>query len=172
MSLFDFNNFERIGNIDNDIQMNSIEEVNNNFINLTEKSIRKIQIYTPDLEHTLYSRENIRKSLLGFIRENYHAEIQILVDDIDITAQEGHLLIPLAQQISSSVTIKETPVDYLGSNIAFAIFDKTSFIYRPDRHNFYAITSTCKMRANKLIEFFVPAWEHAEVSKYSRQLSI
>ncbi len=172
MGAFDFTNFERQGNIDNDIQLNGIDEIKTAILKKSADSLRSLKIYTPDLEHVYYSTEEFRQNLLGFTRGNRHAQIQILVDDLSKALEYGHLLIPLAQQLTSAMTIKNTPDDYLGTNISFIVFDQKEFIFKPDRHHQYAIASECSNRATKLLEFFTPAWEQAEPDVHARRLTI
>jgi len=172
MSYFDFSNFERQGNIDNDIQLNGNEEISQSVIELSSGTLRSIKIFTPDLEHAIYNNDRFRENLLSFARGNRHAQIQILVEDLSSAMHNGHRLIQLAQQLTSALTIKNTPEDYQNTNITFVVFDQSNFIFKPDRSSSYAISSDCKHRANRLLELFTPAWEQAEQSVQTRRISI
>ena len=172
MAAFDFINFERKGNTKNDIQLSSAQEISAAIIHATEKTLRTIKIFTPDLEAEIYSNDEFRKQLLAFTQGNRHAKIQILVDDIGNALQSSHKLIGLAQQLSSIVTIKDTPVDYQGTHISFILFDQAGFIFKPDNTSHSAISSNCKNRSNKLHDFFTSAWEQAEQNSHTRRLSI
>ena len=172
MAAFDFTNFERKGNIDNDIQLSSAQEISEAVIQATENTLRTIKIFTPDLEAEIYNNDELRKKLLAFTQGNRHAQIHILVDDISTALQSGHKLIGLAQQLSSIVIIKDTPVDYQGTHISFILFDQAGFIFKPDNTSHSAISSVCKNRSNKLHEFFKSAWEQAEQNNHTRRLSI
>jgi len=162
MAVFDFSNFERKGNVENNIQLNSAQEIADSVIQTTENTLRTIKIFTPDLEAEIYNNDALRKQLLSFSRGNRHAQIQILVDDITNALHNGHKLIGLAQQMPSIVSIKDTPADYQGTNISFILFDQSSFIFKSDRTEHNAILSSCKNRSNKIHEFFISAWEQAE----------
>jgi len=172
MASFDFTNFERKGSYENDIRLNSTDEISAAIINTTESAIRSIKIFTPDLEAELYNNDEFRKQLLNFTHKNRHAQIQILVDDITTALHNGHKLIGLAQQMSSIVTIKDTPVDFQGTGISFILFDQTSFIFKPDSKYQTAISSNCKNRADRVQEFFMLAWDQAEQNSHTRRLSI
>jgi len=172
MAAFNFTNFERKGNIENDIQLSSAKAISAAVIQATENTLRTIKIFTPDLEAEIYNNDGFRKRLLAFTQGNRHAQIQILVDDISSALQSGHKLIGLAQQLSSIVTIKDTPTDYQGTHIAFILFDQARFIFKPDNTLHNAISSSCKNRVNKLNEFFTSAWGQAEQNSHARRLSI
>lgn len=172
MAAFDFTNFERKGNTENDIQLSSAKEISAAVIQATENTLRTIKIFTPDLEAEVYNNDGFRKQLLAFTQGNRHAQIQILVDDISNALQSGHKLIGLAQQLSSIVTIKDTPVDYQGTHISFVLFDQAGFIFKPDCTSYSAISSICKNRSNKLHQFFAFAWDQAEQNSHTRRLSI
>ena len=172
MAAFDFTNFERKGNTENDIRLNSAKEISDAVIQATENTLRTIKIFTPDLDAEIYNNDDFRKQLLTFTQGNRHAQIQILVDDISTALQSGHKLIGLAQQLSSIVTIKDTPADYQGTHISFILFDQAGFIFKPDSTSHSAISSSCKNRSNKLHEFFTSFWEQAEQNSHTKRLSI
>ena len=172
MAAFDFTNFERKGNYEKDIKLSSGQEISEAVIQATENTLRTIKIYTPDLQIENYNNDEFRKQLLSFTKGNRHAQIQILVDDINNALQNGHRLIGLAQQLSSIITVKDTPVDYQGTQISFILFDQTSFIFKPDYSSHTAISSNCKNRSNKLHEFFTSAWDQAEQNTHTRRLNI
>jgi len=172
MAAFDFTNFERKGNAENDVQLSSAKEILEAVIQATENSLRTIKIFTSDLEAEIYNNDELRKQLLSFTQGNRHAQIQILVDDISTALQSGHKLIGLAQQLSSIVTIKDTPADYQGMHISFILFDQAGFIFKPDSTSHIAISSSCKNRSHKLHEFFTSAWDQAEQNIHTRRLTI
>jgi len=172
MAAFDFTNFERKGNIENDTQLSSAQEISKAAIQATDNTLRTIKIFTPDLEAEIYNNDEFRKQLLSFTQGNRHAQIQILVDDISTALHSGHKLIGLAQQLSSIITIKDTPADYQGTHVSFILFDQAGFIFKPDNTSHTAISSNCKNRANKLHEFFTSAWDQAEQNNHTRRLSI
>jgi len=171
MAAFDFTNFERKGNTESDIQLSSAKEISAAVIQATEITLRTIKIFSPDLEAEIYNNDEFRKKLLAFTQGNRHAKIQILVDDISSALQSGHKLIGLAQQLSSIITIKDTPIDFQGTNISFILFDQSEFIFKPNKNLQTAIFSRCKNRSNKLHEFFMLVWDQAEQNSHTRRLS-
>jgi len=172
MTIFDFTNFERKGNYENDIKLISSQEISEAVIKATENTLKTINIFTPNLEAEIYNNEELRKKLLTFAHGNRYAKVQILVDDISSALQNGHKLIGLAQQLSSILTIKDTPADFQNTNISFVLFDQVDFIFKPDKTSQTAIFSKCKNRSNKLHGIFMHAWDQAEQNSHTRRLSI
>jgi hypothetical protein len=172
MAIIDFTNFERQGNIEGDIRLESAEEITQAALEQTANTLQTVKIFSHDLEKDIYNNDAFRSALLKLSQGNRHAAVQILVNDISTALHEGHKLIGLAQQISSIVTIKDTPIDYQGLNVSFILFDKDRFIFKPDRSINMAIQSNCRSRANKLADFFNSAWEYAEQNPQTRRLSI
>ncbi len=172
MAIIDFTNFERQGNIENDLRLESADEITQAVLQQTANTLQTVKIFSHDLEKDIYNNDDFRAALLKLSQGNRHAAIQILVNDISTALHEGHKLISLAQQIPSVLTIKDTPVDYQGLNVSFILFDKDRFIFKPDKSINMAIQSNCKSRANKLTEFFSSAWEYAEQNPHSKRLSI
>ena len=172
MAIIDFTNFERQGNIEDDLRLQSADEITQAVLQQTANSLQSVKIFSHDLEKDIYNNDAFRAALLKFSQGNRHARIQLLVNDLSTALHEGHKLIGLAQQISSVLTIKDTPVDYQGLNVSFILFDKDRFIFKPDKSINLAIQSNCKSRANRLTEFFNSAWEYAEQNPHSKRLSI
>ena len=172
MAIIDFTNFERQGNSDNDLRLESADEITQSVLQQTVNTLQTIKIFSHDLEKDIYNNDAFRTALLKLAQGNRHARVQILVNDISTALHEGHKLIGLAQQISSVLTIKDTPMDYQGLNVSFILFDKDGFIFKPDRSINMAIQSNCKSRANKLTDFFNTAREYAEQNPHTRRLSI
>lgn len=172
MAIIDFTNFERQGNIENDIRLESADEITQAVLEQTANTLLTIKIFSHDLEKDIYNNDAFRTALLKLAQGNRQAAVQIMVNDISTALHEGHQLINLAQQASSVLTIKDTPADYQGLNVSFILFDKGRFIFKPDKNVNLAIQSSCKSRANKLTEFFNSAWEYAEQNPHSKRLSI
>lgn len=172
MSIFDINNFERSGNTDKDIRLDSSEDAVKSINEITNNALRTIKIFTPDLQRDLYDNDDFRDNLLKFVRGNRHAQIQVLVTNSSFAIQQGHRLIRLAQQLTSAMQIRVTPEDYQETRMAFMLVDQSDFIFKSDSTTGKALHSSCKHRGNKLIEFFTPAWDQAEFDTQVRSFSI
>lgn len=172
MSIFDITNFERSGNTDNDVQLDNNDDIKNAINKITETALRTIKIFTPDLQHNLYDNDLFREILLNFTRGNRHAQIQILVNDSSAAIQQGHRLIRLAQNLTSAMQIKNTPEEYQDTSMSFILIDQSDFVFKANSTANKALLTDCKHRSNKLLEFFTPAWEQAELDTQIRRITI
>ncbi|VAW68203.1 hypothetical protein MNBD_GAMMA10-2552 [hydrothermal vent metagenome] len=172
MSIFDSTNFERQGNTDNDIELENINETRQLILTLSGSALRSIKIFTNNLQPELYDNDNFRKTLLDFSRGNRHAKIQILATNTENGIHQGHQLIRLAQQTPSIIQIKNTPEDYQTLNIAFLLIDQSSFVFKRTNSGSTSLHSTCKLRTNRLLEFFTAAWEQAEKDPHTQRFFI
>ncbi len=172
MNIFNTASFERQGNTDNDIHLNNTEDIRESIIKLSSSALRSIKIFTPDFEHKLYDNENFQQTILSFVRGNRHAKIQILVSDMSHSAQYGHRILRLAQQLTSAIEIKITPEYYQSTNISFIQIDQSNFLFKAHSSNQHAIRCHCKSRSNSLLDFFTLTWDQAEEAPQSKQLHI
>ncbi len=172
MSLFNTSHFERQGNTGNDQHLETTEAICDAIINLSETTLRTIKIFTPNLESQIYNNETLRQNILNFVRGNRHAQVQILVADLTEAINHGHILLQLANQITSAMKIKIIPDDYIGTDISFITFDQSNFIFKADSSKHDALQSSCKNRSLKLTDFFTHAWEQARHSPLTQQLHI
>lgn len=172
MTLFNAADFERQCNSDTDALLNSNEEIQKAIIKLSENALKNIKIFTPDLERALYDNDLFRAHLIHFIQGNRHAQVQILATDISLALQQGHQLLRLAQNLTTAIKIKIIPEEYSDINCSFVLVDQTHFIFKRACSQQTAIQADSKIRANKLLEFFDPAWEHGKLALESKQIFI
>jgi len=173
MSIFNVTNFERQGNNEQDIHLSSLEEIQNAVIEIADQALIKIQIFTPNLEANIYNNEQFSKGILNLARGNRQAQIHILVTDSSQAIKNGHGIIRLAQQLTSSVEIRIPPEEYQNENISFILIDNQGFLLKPDSKVNEAIYSTsCKYRSKKLQEAFTYVWNQSVPDPQIRRLMI
>jgi len=172
MSIFDISNFERQGNTENDQLFSNLNEIEDATVELASNALRSIYIFTPDLQRDIYDNDRFREALIKFARGNRHAQIKILLADSSSAVHHGHRIIRLSQQLTSAMQIRTTPEDYRETHMSFIMADQTDFIFKPDYTASDAIYAHCKHRGNKLMEFFTPAWDQAEIDPQTRRISL
>lgn len=172
MSFFNITDFERQNNAETDIYLSNKEEIREEIINVSSNALKNIKIFTPDLEPTLYDNELFRERLISLIQGNRHAQVHVLVSDISLALQQGHQLLRLAQKLTTAIKIKITPEEYKEINCSFILADETHFVFKRECLRQIAIQANSKNRADKLLAFFDPAWEHAQIALESKQVYI
>ncbi len=173
MSVFSLSDFERQGNIENDIQFSGLPELKSCILELSSECLRSVRLFTPDLETDVYSDPAFVERLVSLCRGNRHASIQIMVCDLSPAIQRGHLLLNLAQTLTSSIEIRVPSDEYRDTGLSFMVLDNKAFVYRPDTKYMAGIANAdCKFRAAMLSEIFQNGWEHAEQDPQTRNLKI
>jgi len=173
MSLFELSDFERTGKIEQDIHFTDLNGIREAINHITQQTLKTIQIFTPDLEATIYDNEEFTKNLLSVVRGNRHAQIQILTFETTSAINRGHALLRLAHELTSSIEIRIPAEEYQQTTITFLLADKKGFVFRSEAKEYNGIyNSDCKYRSQKLSEIFTAAWEHAEPDLQSRRLNI
>jgi len=160
MSLFNIKDFERQNNSETDVYLNNNEEIRENIIKISTNALKSIKIFTPDLEPTLYDNALFRENLIQLVQGNRHAQVQILVSDMSLSIQQGHQLLRLAQKLTTSIKIKISSEEYSEINCSFILVDQTHFVFKRENSRQHAVQANSRNRADKLLEFFDPAWEH------------
>ncbi len=172
MSIFNITDFNRQHNSETDHQLNGNEAICEAIIKKTATPLKSIKIFTPDFEPDLYNNDFFRENLIGLIKGNRHAQIDILVNDLSWTSHQSHKILQLAQKLTSAIQIKTTPEEYKEITCSFILLDQQYFIFKNDSSRQSAIYANCKNRADKLLEFFIPAWEQAALAVESKQIYI
>ena len=132
-----------------------------------------IAMFTQRLEPLLYNHREICESISRLARKNRHSRIRIIAQDTR-SAAEGHCLMTLAQQLSSSIQIR------IPASRELQRFEKSLLII--DDHSM-AVIDDPERYEGKLIEnnrlhiktelaFFDDAWENSLPDPNSRRLHI
>jgi hypothetical protein len=77
---------------------------------LVTQAERFIRIYTHDLEREIYDNNAFRDALSLFARKHSNTEVHILIEDIQPTLKQNHLVLELSRRLSSSITIRQTDI--------------------------------------------------------------
>ena len=173
MSLYELSDFERTGNTEQDIHFTDLNGARDAANAITQQALKTIQIFTPDLEATIYDNEEFSKNLLAMVRGNRHAQIQILAFETTSATSRGHALLRLAHELTSTIEIRIPAEEYQEGRFSFILVDKKSFIFRPDSKTYNGIMNyDCKYRSQKLSEIFTLAWENSVADTQTRRIFI
>lgn len=153
-----------LGESDEEIQINTVDEYRLHTLALAEQARNSIDIFTQDLETEIYNNKTFERSVFTLSKKHPSTRIRILVQDSARSVQDGHRLIKLAQQLTSSVLVHNPSNKYNDEQAAFMVVDNIGLIHRN-----VATTRTYKASANfksprpaaKLVDLFNTMWEHS-----------
>ncbi len=167
--------FYKLGETNAEVYINTAEENRNAAISLAKQARHGINIFTQDLDALIYDNDEFEKCATDLARIHPSSQIRILVIDSSKAVQNGHRLIRLAQNLTSSVFIKKPSRDHQGEKSSVMLADGVGMLYRMNdsQYNFDAsINFMAPQRAGKLSDFFNEAWEHGEPDPQFRRLYV
>lgn len=135
---------------------------------------REIRVFTRDLEATLYANPEVIEAFREFATSGRGPAVRILVIEPERLRAEGHLLLPLAQRLSSVFALR-TPVDPEDRQVAesYLVADESAYVFRPLATRFEGTACVDgPARARQLAQAFDRRWERARALGELRALGI
>ncbi len=163
----------RLGENDTEFQVETADDYKDSVISMLEQAQHNISIFTQDLEPEIYNNKNIEQAIIRLAKRHPATEIRILVKDSRRSVQNGHCLIRLAQQLTSSVFIHNPSQKYDKEQSAFVVVDQMGLIYRAlatDRNYRSKINFKSPRSAAQQAELFDDIWEHSSPDIQTRRI--
>lgn len=164
-----------LGESTSEIHIDTVEEYKHAMLSMLEQAQHTIDIFTQDLEPEIYNNKRAEHALLRLAKKHHNTRIRLLVNDTSRAVQNGHCLVRLAQQLTSSVTMHTPSAHYKNEQGAFLVVDKTGLIIRPlatDRNYQASVTFKSLRAAAKRLELFDEIWEHSTPDIQTRRIHI
>lgn len=158
---------------DNDISLAHREEVKIINIALTQQATRSIDILSKHLEPGVFDNTDFIDAVKQLSISSRFTKIRILIGDSDPMTKNGHRIIELIQQLTSSIEVRQISEEYKSYNEAFSLFDGKGVIYLryADRYDGFANFNRPRL-ATELSNFFNEVWEHSTPDSNLRRLHI
>jgi hypothetical protein len=164
-----------LGENNEEIHVDSAAENRNTVITLADQANFGVNLFTQDLDPNVFDNPEFERCIFNLARKHRSANIRILTQDTARAAQQGHCLIRLAQNLTSSVFIHNTAREHKGNITTFMVVDGMGYIYRPRStsrsydavYNFMA-----PQRAAELDDLFNEMWERSTADQQIRRLHI
>ena len=147
----------KLGETKAEVQVDTVDENKNEALSLAEQANYSIDIFTQDLEPEIYNNNELEQSIFNLARKHQNTRIRILVQDTRKATQNGHCLIRLAQNLTSSVFIHKLSPEYKDEQCAFLVVDKLGLLHRVsavDKNYKASVNFMSPRRAKKLCDFF------------------
>ena len=147
----------KLGETKDEVQIETVDENKKAALSLVKQACYSIDIFTQNLDTELYDNKEFEQSIFNLAKRHPNTRIRILVQDASNAAKNGHCLVRLAQNLTSSVFIHNPSGEYKDEQCAFVVVDKLGLLHRirTAEQNYKA--SVCFMsprRAGKLCNFF------------------
>ena len=162
-----------LGKTDAEILFESAEANKNAVLSMVRQGSLSVSIYTQDLDPQVLNDERFAKLLLNMVKHYKQMQIRILVRDPMKAVKSSHVLIRLAQQLSSHIEVKTIPDIFSEVKASFMVVDRKGFYYRAKATEFSgSVNFNSPARAAKLLEYFSDVWEKSEHDPHFRKLHI
>lgn len=158
---------------DNDISLSSRDEVKIINIALTQQATRSIDIISKNLDPGIFDSPDFIEAVKHVSISSKFTKIRILINDSELMTKNGHRMIELIQQLTSSIEVRKISNEYKSYNEAFSLFDKKGIVYLryADRYDGFANFDRPRL-VTELSNFFNEVWEHSIPDSNLRRLHI
>lgn len=147
---------------DNDIILTSRDEVKATNLSLTQQTSRNINIISKNLDAAIFGNQEFVEAIKQLSISSKSSKIRILIKDSDSMCQNGHRMIKLIQQLTSSIDVRKVAKEYSSDSREFSLFDHKGVIYRPhaERYDGFAHFNRPRL-VSELLNYFNEVWEHS-----------
>ena len=164
-----------LGRYNTEILPGTAAEYKDAVISMANQARHSIDIYTQDLEAEIYNNEDVAQAVINLAKKHPSTRIRILVQDTRTAVQNGHRLIRLAQQLTSSVFIHRPSNEHKNENNAFMVVDKMGLILRPlaaERNYTVKVNFKCPRLASTQSVYFDKIWQHSTPDAQTRRIYV
>lgn len=158
---------------DNDISLSSRDEVKIMNIALTQQATRNIDIISDHLDPGIFDTPDFIESVKKLSILSKFTKIRILIKNSEAIVRNGHRMIELIQQLTSSIEVRIIAEEYKSYNEAFSAFDGKGIVYQryADRYEGFANFNRPRL-VTELTNYFNEIWEHSTPDSNLRRLHI
>ncbi len=140
---------------------------------LTSQSLRRIRIWSPQLDHDLYSRLDLVQYCSKLARKNAHTRIEILIHHSDSLVQKGHHLLELSRRLPSRIKIKRADEEERQGRQELLLVDDRGLLTRPTDEHYQGWANFNDIAASRrLHKLFDRAWRTASEDTRLRVLNL
>jgi hypothetical protein len=155
------------------IQFDSRDEARTLALELCQQAQREICFFGNRLDPVLFDNNEFVDALSDFARRSKHTQVKFVVHDTRQNTADGHLLIPLAQRLTSHIHIHKTPEKHQNLTQMFMLVDQNGYLYCPSHTRHRGRTSfDDALEVRRLRKTFDNLWDHSTPDSNIRRLGI
>lgn len=140
---------------------------------LVTQSRRSIAILTRNLDSLVYATPEFEQYLSDFVRYNRNAQVQILIKDTKPAIETGHIVMRLAQRLSSKILVRKMTVEPNNKEMGFMLGDTDKLLYKNDDAVYRGFfNSAAASEIKSLREEFNYLWQYGELEPEFQLLHI
>jgi predicted GNAT family N-acyltransferase len=130
-------------------------------------------MFTRDLEPQVLGHESVMAAIRELLTHAARPQVRIMLVDPTRVITDGHLLIPLAQRLTSLIQFRRPAKQHQNQLAAFAICDRSHVVFREfgDRWE-GTFRPNDRLFARQWADWFGDAWEQGAREKHLERLDI
>ncbi len=164
---------ENIPTDDQTIPFDSREYASQYTIELIESARQEICFFGPELDSVLFNNQIVIDKLIAFINQSQRCGIRFLVHSTKYTSSQRHLLIPLAQRLSSKIQIHIADKQDQKSRYMYLLIDNKAFLYCPNANRYKGIVDfDAAGQVSNRKKDFDDMWSKSEFDLNTRRLQL
>jgi len=121
----------RLGETAERLAMATRDENRAGSLALVRQARHSLRIISWELDGPLYANAPFVDAVSDIARRGRNSTARILIANSDLIIHQGHLLIELAQRLSSTIQIRRLGEEVRDFNQAFLVVDGTGVLHRP-----------------------------------------
>ncbi len=143
--------------------LDGIDDFRHYTLELIKQNRRSLAILTRDLDALVYGSAECVEAVSAFTRSSRHTQVQILIKDTKPAIESSHLLIRLAQRLSSKILVRKMVVEPNNKEMGFMLGDTDKLLFKNDDTVYRGFFNSNAAREIKpLREEFNYLWQYAE----------
>lgn len=141
--------------------LESAQEFSEALSHLIKQARLSIRILSNDLDHPLFNDEKFVGNVASFLCNNKRATFKMLIHNTDGLRDRVHLLVPLAQRLTTFLEIKKCNPKYSSPSAVYIIVDDSGLLYRPNSEIYHGFVNAYHPRKCRELSYnFDYLWEH------------
>ncbi len=155
------------------IQFDSRGEARTLAFQLCQQAQREICFFGKNIDPVLFDNSDFVEAISEFARRNKHTQVKFVVHDSRQNTADGHLLIPLAQKLTSHIHIHKTPEKHQNLTQIFMLVDQSAYLYCPNHTRYRGRAAfDDALEVRRLRKTFDTLWDHSTPDSNIRHLGI
>jgi hypothetical protein len=155
------------------IQFDSREQARELTLSLVQQAKRQVCFFGASLDPVLFDNINFVANLSEFVRRSDRTVAKFVVHDTQQNAANGHRLLPLAQQLTSSILIRTSCQQHQDLKPYFMLVDDKAYLYGQYASRYQGRVHFDDMaETRQLQQLFNTIWDQSHSDVQSRRLHL
>jgi hypothetical protein len=155
------------------IQFDSRDQARDLALSLVQQANRQVCFFGANLDPVLFDNLEFVTSLSKFARLSDRTVAKFVVHDTQQNAANGHRLLPLAQQLTSSIFIKTSCQQHQDLQQYFMLVDDKAYLYGQYATRYQGRVHFDDMaETRQLQQLFNTIWDQSHSDVHSRRLDL